>query len=451
MQSSSPNRVRGWLFDVYPSVFGEMTVWIIAENGQRVRLTDKFQPQIYVSGKQKDIERLASRFYTNQNVASWSWAYKYANPTDHEKSRVLEITLTDCRRIRAFTNEILKLGDYLRYEVHNCDLHGDRAYLFEHDLFPLAFLEATSDKLCVKYRLIDDVKRFNYSVPLLRVMKLDLKIAKAGKIARFNGTIDSFQVTQAGQTVTLNSGKEEDKLLDLVGIVKELDPDIVLTNGGDSHLFSYLIQRANANGILDKLVLSRDNTPFVPKPSVGRTFFSYGRVFYKAPTTRLFGRIHIDTTNTFILNESSFQGLFEIARLCRVPLHTASRGSIGSSMSSLQFYQAFKDDILCLAATVYPSFTPLLVFAIVLIIAAVVVIANLRSKPSVKSHFKTSEPARYAGQFDKQMELDMRLPYRRFKQLYPNNQWTYEEYKKMQTRAAFRRSTSSQENKRMVR
>jgi DNA polymerase I len=112
-------------------------------------------------------------------------------------------------------------------------------------------------------------------------------------------------------------------------------------------LFSYLIQRANLNSVLDKFVLSRDNTPFIPKPSVvGRTFYSYGRVFYKAPTTRLYGRIHVDAGNTFILNESSFQGMFEIARTCRVPLHTASRASIGSSMSSLQFYQAFKDDIL---------------------------------------------------------------------------------------------------------
>jgi len=97
---------------------------------------------------------------------------------------------------------------------------------------------------------------------------------------------------------------------------------------------------------MDKFILSRDNTPFTQKISPGSTFFSYGRVFYKAPTMRLFGRIHIDESNTFVLNESSFQGLFEIARICRVPLHTASRCSIGSSMSSLQFYQAIKDDIL---------------------------------------------------------------------------------------------------------
>jgi DNA polymerase elongation subunit (family B) len=347
MPSENPNQVKGWLFDFYPSSIGEMAVWVIAENGQRVRLTDKFQPQIYVSAsKQEELERLASRFYANQNIASWNWACKYANPTDHKKSKVLEINLKDCRRTPVFTGEILKSGDYLRYEVHNCDLHGDRAYLFENDLFPLAFLEVTSDKQGLKYRLLDDVRRFNYTVPPLRVMKLDLTIAKEGKIADFNDPIGGFQLSQAEQTITLDNGKEEDKLLDLVETVHKLDPDIILTSGGDSYLFPYLAYRANANSILDKFSLSRDNTPFIPKASIGRTFFSYGRVFYKAPTTRLFGRIHIDTTNTFILNESSFQGLFEIARLCRVPLHTVSRGSIGSSMSSLQFYQAYKDDIL---------------------------------------------------------------------------------------------------------
>jgi DNA polymerase elongation subunit (family B) len=84
----------------------------------------------------------------------------------------------------------------------------------------------------------------------------------------------------------------------------------------------------------------------MPEKSRGRTFFSYGRTFYRAPTRRLFGRIHIDESNTFILSECEFDGLIEIARTCRAPLHKASRSSIGSSMSSLQFYQAIKDDVL---------------------------------------------------------------------------------------------------------
>jgi len=346
MQSNSQKTVRGWLFDIYPTVFGEMTVWIISENGERVRLTDRFQPKVYVTGNKEDLERLIGKLYSNRDIVHWDFIFKFANPTDSEKSQVLEVTLKDCRRINAFTNEVLKLGDYLRYEVHNCDLRGDRAYLFEKGLFPLAFLEVESDKQCLKYKLLDRVESIDYVIPTFRVMKLSLEVAKEGKLSNLEDPIGSFQVTQDIQTIPIDKGTEEDKLLELVKVVKELDPDIVITNGGDSYLFSYLIQRANINKVLDRFLLSRDNTPFVPKPTTGRSFFSYGRVFYKAPTMRLFGRIHIDQTNTFILKESSFQGMFEIARTCRVPLHTASRSSIGSSMSSLQFYQAFKDDIL---------------------------------------------------------------------------------------------------------
>ena len=39
---------------------------------------------------------------------------------------------------QTLTNTILRMGDYMRYQVSNCDLKGDRAYFFSHDIFPLA-------------------------------------------------------------------------------------------------------------------------------------------------------------------------------------------------------------------------------------------------------------------------------------------------------------------------
>jgi DNA polymerase I len=343
---ASPKHVKGWLFDVYPSDFGEVAVWIISENGERVSLTDKFQPKMYVSGKQEDIERLASQFYSSQAIASWNFAYKYAHPTDTEKSKVLEISLKDCRRTSSFTRSILKKGNYLQYEVHDCDLHGERTYLFSHDLFPLAFMEVEAEKTGLKYTLLDSVESTDYTIPPLRITKLEVDIAKKGKMASFKDPVERMLVTQADKQASIDSGDEADKLLQLVSAVETLDPDVILTHGGDSYLFPYLIHRATINNVLDRLILSRDDMPFVPKIAHGRTFFSYGRTFYKAPTMRLFGRVHIDKSNTFVLNEADFDGLIEIARTCRVPLHTASRSSIGSSMSSLQFYQAMKDDVL---------------------------------------------------------------------------------------------------------
>lgn len=59
---------------------------------------------------------------------------------------------------------------------------------------------------------------------------------------------------------------------------------------------------------------------------------------------------------------------------------------------------------------------------------------------------------RYAPEgFSNQMELDIRLPYRQYKMLHPETELDYERYKQMQMRNAFKRSISSQQNKRMVR
>jgi len=170
MQSSGSPKIRGWIFDVYPSNIGEMTVWIISENGQRIRLTDKFKPKIYVSGKKEDQEKLVGKIYSNPDIANWNFVYKFAQPTDSEKSRVLEITLKDCRKVSSLTNHILKIGDYIRFEVHNCDLRGDRTYFFTHDLFPLAFLEVENLKAGLKYALLDSVESIDYTLPPLRII-----------------------------------------------------------------------------------------------------------------------------------------------------------------------------------------------------------------------------------------------------------------------------------------
>jgi len=349
MQSDNPagpKHIRGWILDAYPSALGEVAVWIIGEDDKRVRLTDKFEPKVYVSGKEEDIERLASRLFSSKNIATWNFTYKLAHATDAEKSKVLEITIKDCRKASSLTRYVLRMGDYLRYEVHNCDLHGDQNYVFNRDIFPLAFVEIEIGKTGLKYTLLDSVESIDYAIPPLRIMKLRVEIAKKRKIANFKDPIGAILVTQVDKQVIIDSGEEDEKLLQLVKTVRELDPDIILTAGGDSYLFPYLVQIARVNSILDRLILSRDDVPFATKNVHGRTFFSYGRTFYRAPTRRLFGRIHVDERNTFIMSECGFEGLIEIARTCRVPLQRASRSSIGSSMSSLQFYQAIKDDVL---------------------------------------------------------------------------------------------------------
>lgn len=344
--SANLNRVKGWILDIYPAAPGKMAVWIITKNGERKRLTDEFKPRIYVSGTQEDMEKLASRLYTSRAVASWHFVSKYAEATDREKSKVLEIELNDCRSVPFFSRWILELGSYLRYRIYNSDLHSDQAYIYDRDVFPLALVDIEAGKTRLKYALCDSAESVDYSIPPLRIMQVQVDIAKKAKIAKFSDPIAKIVLNQKGASLVIDSGDEGEKLLQFVQFIKEFDPDMLLTTGGDAHLFPYLAQRAMLNDVLDRLILGRDDVPLVVKNEQGRTFFSYGRVYYKAPMRRLFGRIHVDEGNTFILNDCGIEGLIEIARTCRVPLHRAARSSIGSSMSSLQFYQALKNDVL---------------------------------------------------------------------------------------------------------
>ena len=77
-----------------------------------------------------------------------------------------------------------------------------------------------------------------------------MEIAKKGKIANFNDPIDKNTRNSSGKARTIDSGDEGEKLLQLGETVKEFDPDIILTNGGDSYLFPYLTQRATINNVL---------------------------------------------------------------------------------------------------------------------------------------------------------------------------------------------------------
>jgi len=312
-----------------------------------LRYTDSFNPCIYVSAaKQEDLDLLLTKLCNNQKIASLRFVEKYAQPTDNEKSRVLELTVKDCRQIPSLTLELLRMGNYLRYEVHNCDVQSDRSYFYSRDIFPLAYAEVKNTKTGLEYTLLDDVRSIDYRVPEMRVLRLDVDVAKRELIPSFEDPIAQIRLQLDNrEAIAIDYGDEATKMLQLVYAVREYDPDFIVTASGDSFLFPYLIQRAAANDVLDQFILNREPKPFNRKSiSAGHTYFSYGHTFYRAGTVRFYGRIHVDESNTFIVKESGFDGFIEIARTCRVPLHTAARFSIGSSMSSIQFYQALKDD-----------------------------------------------------------------------------------------------------------
>ncbi|MCZ2856535.1 MAG: hypothetical protein O2U62_05535 [Candidatus Bathyarchaeota archaeon] len=323
-----------------------MTVWIIAEDGERVKLTDRFQPRIFVSGRTADLSKLTDYLATSEPVVSWRYVEKYADFMDDEKLKVLEVTMTDCRNKPYFARKLLKLGSYQKFRLHNVDVPAAQTYLYDRDIFPLAHVVVTDQGDRLAYWVLDSVESVDYVIPSLRLMRMHVETVTDRAVPNFNDAISSIVLEYDRERVVIDDGDESEQILKMVEAIRERDPDVVFTQGGDSFLFPYLARRAFVNGILNKLVLGREEIPLRAKKKRGITFFSYGRVYFKAPVRRLYGRIHVDEKNTFIYSACGLDGLIEVSRTCRVPLHKAARASIGTIMSSLQLYQATRDDIL---------------------------------------------------------------------------------------------------------
>jgi DNA polymerase elongation subunit (family B) len=340
------NAFKGRILDVYPSGPSQVTVWLIGENGERVRLVDNYTHKIYVAGDYQHLKNLAEKIRDSKSVAGFRFVEKYADFMEATRKRVLEIDMRDNGRTSFFARKVLRLGGYENFQLYNVDVPIAQAYLYERDVFPLAHVLAFESGNRLGYELLDSVESCDYEVPRLRSMWINVDVERQGAVTSFSDKIGSISLEMDNKTVVISEGDETDKILELVKTVREVDPDLVFTRGGDSFLFPYLAYRAFVNGVLDKFILSREAIPLKAKKSRGRSFFSYGRVYYKAPLRRLYGRIHIDVNNTFIYSACGLEGLFEVSRTCRVPLHRAARASIGSIMSSLQLYTAWKDDIL---------------------------------------------------------------------------------------------------------
>ncbi len=108
----------------------------------------------------------------------------------------------------------------------------------------------------------------------MRSLQLSVRTRTHGVLQKLSDPLESITLKNKDKTtVTIADGDEKEKLLRLVKTVKEIDPDFIFTDGGDSFIMPYLAHRAFANGVLNDFILSRDHIPLETSKSQGQTFF----------------------------------------------------------------------------------------------------------------------------------------------------------------------------------
>jgi DNA polymerase elongation subunit (family B) len=334
-------KYQGWILDLYPKA-GQMVVWLKQQNGSCVRLVDRWAPRIHVGGDFGDLLNLACQPYMNR----CRFVEKHERAGDQSTSRVIEIEVKNEKEASDLASRIQRDGAYSKFRMYNVDVPLTQMYLYEKDLFPLAYVEADNTKDIIRWNVKDSREAVDYEFPPLRKVRLQVETAKSGRIRKIDDGLHSITIFHDEEKTVIDFGDESYKLLKLVDVFQRLDPDIVVTEDGDSFIFPYLARRAQQNAILESLILDREGSPLGVYETQGHSYFSYGKILYRQTAARLLGRLHIDRSNAFFVDDCGLEGLFEVARTCIIPIQRCSRTTIGTSMTSLQLYQAVKQDVL---------------------------------------------------------------------------------------------------------
>jgi DNA polymerase-2 len=131
--------------------------------------------------------------------------------------------------------------------------------------------------------------------------------------------------------------------VNLRALLDSYDPDLLLTNWGDTWLLPLLMQLSEEHAL--HLPLNRDPQVEVTRRKE-RWYFSYGQVVYRGEQVLLFGRCHLDGHNAMLWSDYDLDGAVEMARVTGLPLQTAARVSPGTGISSIQMLTALRDKIL---------------------------------------------------------------------------------------------------------
>jgi DNA polymerase elongation subunit (family B) len=209
--------------------------------------------------------------------------------------------------------------------LYNIDLDPVRQYLLGHSLFPMTKLPEDS-----QYAL-------DYEVPDFVSMELSVTPRRDKGIVTLDDPIGRITL---GDTV-IEQKDEAEMIIELNREVAHDNPDLILTEKGDSFELPYLHHRASLHDIDLQLGREKDILP----EGDGKSYFSYGRILYKSRGYLLAGRLHLDRS-LFIIKEGGLLGLIDLSRISGIPLQELSRLSPGSAVTALQVNQALRDGVL---------------------------------------------------------------------------------------------------------
>ena len=341
--------MRGWIIDAQLGSSGHhMDVWIIDVEGRVNQVCIPWCACIHVHADMRLLSNLPQWLKLPEisekfSVGPMRMVKKRLSLDEFEMHYVLEVDVLDSRKIRKISQHIEARGDHHRYSLFSVDAHLAQRFFIEFGISPFQFVEWDGDS----FSLLNE----NDTWPKMKVIELSFEYHS-------NNGFDTLKSYLKKIEISLWQDFLPRKNLDFVikrkhcgkiflaefqECINRLNPDIIITKGGDALHFAALDKLAKRVGF--DFNLSRVKSELKPR-SMSRVVHSYGQVIRKDAYFPLNGRLHIDLNASFIVREGGVLGLFELSKHSRQSPQDISRLSPGSVISAIQMRIAMEDGVL---------------------------------------------------------------------------------------------------------
>ncbi len=298
------------LFDIdYAVEDGKPVVmlWGEKKDGKSVLALDRsFEPYFYIELekeylKSNELENLKRRV---RELKEFAGKVKNIEMVERrylgERKTFLKVVLSNPRDIPDL-REIIKEWRGIR-NLYEYDISFYRRYLIDKGLVPMGWVSAEGEKgeseLAVDEVFeIGKIEPSMGEYPKFRIMAIDIEmcgdeIIMISMVSKGFRKVLTYGWKEEGRKYVEILKNEEEMIKRFIGLVKERNPDIIVTYNGDLFDFAKLRDRAEHYKI--PLTLGRDNETL--------TFARRGRVY----SARMTGRVHVDLYNfVFHILESS--------------------------------------------------------------------------------------------------------------------------------------------------
>ncbi|HEY6073662.1 MAG TPA: hypothetical protein VIV15_09770, partial [Anaerolineales bacterium] len=274
------DEASGWLLDVYADEAGGVTLWLLADDGRRLRLHMDFAATFYAAG---DLRLLRQ-----------AWMLMKDKEARLERTTRRDLFLGE-RDVLAVTTSnpagMQKLFAELQQRFPSLDYYDADIPL------SLRFIARTEAHLLGRCRIMAEAGHVESIEPLDSPWEID---PAPMPLRILTLTPDCNPVICRPRSVRVQHGRAAYNLqLDplrvfMIGLkadLKRLDPDLILTDYGDTWLFPQLKKWSQETGI--ELNPNRDESRQVLTRRAD-SYFAYGQVVYRGAQAHLWGRWHVD-------------------------------------------------------------------------------------------------------------------------------------------------------------